>query len=203
MSQRLGSLLPWLFLAPILVWAALPGHADGDAAIDALKVRVEDGQVLASFRLEHLFDDEYRRRVQSGLPTELIYEFQLRRERRRWWDATLAEGSVQVVAMYSATTDEYLINFKQDGQLVESRVVRDVEAAREAMTRLERFAVFSLPERDPDEDLQLRVRAELGTKTLLAFIPRTVHTDWTTSTHFHPVEGATAPPRTPSIRSAR
>lgn len=195
-ARRLGTYLSPLLLILAVIWLVHPGDAEGDGApdaqIDDLTVRVEEGRLLASFRLHHAFDAEFQRKVRSGLPTEIVYEFELKRRRRSWFDATVATGRLQVVAMYNATTDEYLVNFKHDGELVSSRSVREVDAVRDNLTRLGDVFVFALGERPPNQKLYLRVRAELGTKTVLAFIPRTLETDWAVTGSFRALEGQSA-----------
>lgn len=183
-ARRLGTFLPLGILALCIAWMAFPGNADTHAVIGQLSTRIESSRLLASFRLDHAFDDDFQRKVRSGLPTDIIYHFELRRSRRNWFDASVAESRVQVVAMYNATTEEYLVNFKHDGELVNSRSVREVDAVRAMLTRVEDFPVFSLASRDPDDRLILRVRAELGTKTFLAFIPRTIRSDWAATDPF-------------------
>lgn len=192
-ARRLGTYLPFLVLVLTAVWlfsaGDVEGNGAGDAEIDDLSARIEDGRLFASFRLDHALGDDFQRKVRSGLPTEIVYVFELRRPRRSWWDATVARSRMQVVAMYNATTDEYLVNLKHDGELVSSRSVREVDAVRAALTRLDDVFVFSLVNRPQSERLHLRVRAELGTKTWLAFIPRTLETDWQATKPFLPMNG--------------
>lgn len=195
-ARRLGTYLP--FLIPVLVaaWLFTAGDAEGngagDAEVDDLSARIEGGRLFASFRLDHALGDDFQRKVRSGLPTDIVYVFELRRPRRSWWDATVARSRMQVVAMYNATTDEYLVNFKHDGELVSSRSVREADAVRAALTRLDDVLVFSLADLPQSEKLHLRVRAELGTKTWLAFIPRTIETDWAGTNAFLPLDGRVA-----------
>ena len=158
-------------------WLALSVYAASEARIDDLQARLNGDSVEASFRLEGAFDDDFRRRLASGLPTEIIYRFVLEQPRRRWLNKGVGSSSLQVVAMYNAITGEYLVNFKKDGNLVESRVERDEEQLRNAMMSFESVGVFT-PVSAEKGRLQLRVRAELGTSTFLAFIPRTLATDW-------------------------
>ena len=85
--------------------------------------------------------------------------------------------------MYNAVSQEYLVNFKREGKLVESRLVRHLPELEAAMTRFERVPVFRL---DDDERgrLLVKARAELGSRTLLSFIPVNVTTDWAESRKF-------------------
>lgn len=180
MAMKHGFLTAFsIFLLCLLgVWSTSSAQAGAEAGIRELDLQLEGNQALISLRLENAFNQEFQQRIESGLPTDLTFRFVLERDRRTWFDKTVARGSLQVIAMYNAVTSEYLVNFKKDGNLIESRVLRDQEELRSAMTELSQFPMFSMSGRDPQERLQLRVRAELGTRMFLAFIPRTVATDW-------------------------
>ena len=179
----------WLLVAALVIavlWTAWVSaqESSGEARITDLEIRVAEQQLYASFRLEGAFDDSFQRRIESGLPTEFVFELSLDRDRRTWFDQSVAWGRLKVIAMYNAVTGEYLVNFWRDGDLTESRVVREPEEVRRAMTEMIDLPIFSVEGRDPQERLRLRVRAELGTRNLLAFIPRTLHTSWAESRRF-------------------
>lgn len=166
------------------LWSTLNAEAGAEAGIQELDLKLDGNQALVSLRLENAFNQEFQQRVESGLPTDLTFRFVLERDRRTWFDKTVASGSLQVIAMYNAVTSEYLVNFKKNGNLIESRVIRDPDQLRSAMTRLSQYPMFSMAGRDPQERLQLKVRAELGTRMFLAFIPRTVATEWAKTPSF-------------------
>jgi len=146
------------------------------ARIVDLTVTIEGEQVLVSFRLTHAFDDNLKRRLESGLATGIVFDFELVRKRRMWFDRTLAKGQLQVSAMYNAVSRDYLVNFKHDGVLVESRLLRAPDALFAAMSDFVRLAVF--PVAEWRGEMVVRVRAELGTGSLLFFIPTLKTTDW-------------------------
>ena len=150
----------------------------GDPAIEDLRVTVDGGQVLVGFHLANGLDADTRERIDSGLPTSFIYELELKRDRKHWWDHGLDATILEVVAMYNAVTREYLVNTKQGGKLIESRTVRDAEELERAMTVFESFPAFTL-EADPDNSRFLvRVRVDLGPGAVLGFIPYQRSTDW-------------------------
>ena len=162
-----------------VLWIGTGVRADAEARLQELGVKRDGQRLLVSCQLDGAFDEPFRQRPQSGLPTPLVYRFVLERERRSWFDASVARSRLQVVAMFNAVTSEYLINFKHDGELIQSKVVRDAEQLEKAMTVLEDFPLFTLDERLREDDYYVRGRVELGTRTVLAFIPRTLATDWT------------------------
>lgn len=170
----------------LLILASLAAADLGAAEISELRVALAEGQVVASFRLEGGFDDKLVERVESGLATTLIYDLELMRDRKRWFDRNLEEASLTVVGIYDAVRREYLVNTKLDGRLLESRMVHDLEALEEAMTRFDRLPVFTLEPLPDDRRILVRVRAELGTAHVLGFIPSSITTDWVESNKLRP-----------------
>lgn len=171
----------WLVGIGLLLAAPV---AQAEPRVVGLEVEVEDNQVLLSFRLDGALDERFLERVESGLPTGVVYRFELQGDRKRWFDKTLKRSTLQVVAMYDAIEEEYLVNLKLDGKLVESRMVRDLEELARVLTRFERVPVFGLQDVPRRWRLQVRLRAELGSKTILSMIPAKIHTDWIASAKF-------------------
>ncbi|MEM7355631.1 MAG: DUF4390 domain-containing protein [Acidobacteriota bacterium] len=163
-------------------------RTDEDSAMKSritdVRLAFDEQDVLLSFKLLGVFDDNFRRRLESGLPTSLKYEFELRRSRKSWFDKATQTGNLQVDAMYNAVTREYLINFKHDDQLIESRVVKDPAELLSSMTEFADFPVFSAEGKNPQQRFRVRVRSELRTRTIFFFIPSTVHTDWAETRKF-------------------
>ncbi len=167
---------------------AIAERETGDEATDPritdVRLGFEDQHMLLSFKLLDAFDSRLRKRVDSGLPTSFTFDFQLVRSRKSWFDKAVDSGTLQVGAMYNAVTREYLINFKHDGNLIESRVVKDADELLAAMTEFSDFPVFSIEGKNRQQRLRVRTRAELRTKTIFFFIPSTVHTDWAETRKF-------------------
>lgn len=168
-----------------LALAVLGGMEARAAEIRDLAATLDGPRVLVSLRLAGAFDEALVARVESGLPTTLRYDFELLGDRKRWLDRGIEGSSLTVVGMYDAVRREYLINFKLDGRLLESRVVHDLAELERAMTRLEGVPAFALGEEDGHR-LLVRARAELGYRHLLGFIPTRVLTEWAESRKFRP-----------------
>lgn len=155
-----------------------------DAAITRPRVAVEGNRALVSFELDEGLDARFLERVRSGLPTGFVYRLELLKDRKRWYDRPLAETTLQVVAMYDAVSREYLINRKLGGKLVESRTVGDLESLARELTRVDSLPAFHLDGFPRSWRLLVRVRAELGSRTILSIIPAKVRTDWSESKKF-------------------
>lgn len=166
------SFLPHLLLVGLLA-AASTGPEIRDLSIAA-----SGGQVLVSFRIEDAFTPELRERIASGLPTSLVYELELLRDRKRWWDRGVDTSRIEIVAMYNAVTDEYLVNTKHDGKLIGSRTVREVAELERAMTELGAFPAFAVEPESARTRYLVRARIGLGAGTFLGFIPYQRTSPW-------------------------
>lgn len=153
--------------------------------IERFQVALEGRDVLVGMEVLGGVSAELLDRIQAGLPSGIRYRFRLYRDHQRWFDDALESADLETVAMYNAVTGEYLVNIKLGGKLLDSRVVQDPKELVEALTRLDAVHIFTLDEGIPrDWRLLLRVRAEVGTRTVLAFIPQRIATPWTRSRKF-------------------
>jgi hypothetical protein len=174
--------------AVALAWLGLLFAAEptGKPRLSEPQVGVDGQRVEVSFELIDGFDAELLERIRTGLPSGFLYDFRLLRDRKRWFDVEIDSSRLQVVAMYNAVTREYLVNTKQDGRLIASHVVREVEELERALTRFDSIPVFTVDDGGGSRRLLIRMRAELASTTFLAFIPRRVATNWVYSRKFLP-----------------
>jgi hypothetical protein len=170
----------WKAFAPLLL-LLVPRAAAQEPRIENLSVARQNGRILVSFELLEALDDEMIDRVESGLPTELMYTLRLEHPRVWWFDNVFERATLQVVAMYNAVTREYLVNYKLDGRLIESRVVNDLEELKRAMTLIHNLPAFEIEDELPPGRMQLTVRAQLGYKPILFLFPNRVDTNWARS----------------------
>ena len=159
-----------------------------EARITDVRLGFGEQQIQLSFKLLDAFDEDFQKRIDSGLPTSFTFDLVLERTRKRWFNKNVDESTLQVSAMYDAVGRQYLINYKHDGSLIESRVVKDPGELRSTMTEFTDFPAFSTEGKNPRQRLRVRVRAELRTRTIFFFIPSTVHTDWAETRKFRLAE---------------
>jgi uncharacterized protein DUF4390 len=167
----------------LLLFAA---EAQAAAEISDFRVAVDGERALVSLKLKRAMSSRFWERVQSGLPTSIVYRFQLEKDRKRWYDTQLQESTFEATAIYDAVERQYTVNYKLDGKLVESRTVRDQAALAGALSRVEALPVFTLGKLPARWRLLIRARAELGSKTILSLIPVDITTDWVESRKFRP-----------------
>lgn len=174
-----------------LTLALLSSSALGaEPHLSEVRVALEDRNLEVSFELLEAFSDETLERIRTGLPTGFVYQFRLDRDRKRWFDASLAKSTLQVVAMYNAVTAEYLVNYKLDGELIESRVVRERLDLELALTRLAGVPVFNLENIKTRDRILVRAQADLGSKTGFLFLPTRITTGWHRSRKFRASDGS-------------
>lgn len=171
-------------LLALLGLLLLASQARAEAKITDLRVTLDGGRVLASFTLRDGLDGRLAQRIDSGLPTSILYEIELHKDRKRWYDNRLDRATLEAVAVHDAVARTYTVHLRLDGELIESRTVRDREALEAAMTRIDAVPVFTLDDRAPRGRLLIKVRAQLGSRTLLGFIPAAIHTEWRDSNKF-------------------
>jgi hypothetical protein len=170
-----------MWKAAALLLFLLVSPASGEPRIEDLSVARQNGRILVSFTLLDALDQEMLDRVQSGLPTELSFTLRLEHPRVWWFDNVFERATLQVVAMYNAVTREYLVNYKLDGRLIESRIVTDFDELEQAMTRIHSLPAFEITEEMPQGRAQLTVRAQLGSKPILFLFPNRIDTNWARS----------------------
>jgi hypothetical protein len=168
----------------LLLFFFLASQARADAKISEIKINLDGDRVLTTFTLRDAFDRRLAERVDSGLPTSILYRFELDRDRKRWWDQKLKTNTLEVVATYDAVARAYTVHFRLDDKLIESRTVRERKALEEAMTEIQSLPAFSLAGLPRDGRLLVKVQAEMGSRTMLSFIPVTINTDWKESSKF-------------------
>jgi hypothetical protein len=174
----------WAELLAVLLTAASAAIPAAAAELSTPQVSVVDAKLELTWQLDGAFDEVLLARLDSGLPTGFLYRFELLRDRKHWWDDKRRETTLEVVAMYNAVGHEYLVNFKHDGRLIESRLARNRGELETAMSRFERVPLFVVEGLPTSGRLLIKGRAELGTRTLFSFIPIDIETDWAESRKF-------------------
>ncbi|MFL6262389.1 MAG: DUF4390 domain-containing protein [Thermoanaerobaculia bacterium] len=170
----------------LLCFFLFASRAFADAEISEIKIGLDADRVLTTFTLGGAFDRRFAERVDSGLPTSILYRLELFRDRKRWWDQRLRESTFEVVATYDAVARAYAVHYKLNDKLIESRTVRERRTLEEAMTRVERLPAFSVAGLPREWRLLVKVEAELGSRTVLSLIPVTISTPWRESPKFRP-----------------
>ncbi len=182
MRWRSALCCAFLFLLPCLCGSI----ALAQGKISGLRATVEGDQVLVSFRLDGGIDKQLLERIDTGLPTRIVYELELARDRKRWYDQGLRRNSLEITATYDAVARETNLHYRLSGELIESKTVRDRPALLEALRRIDRLPVFKTQGLTLGVRYLVLARAILGSRMVLAIIPTDVRTDWSESNKFRP-----------------
>lgn len=166
--------------AVALAWLGLlfAAGSPGKPSLEQPRLTVDGRRLAVSFALTNGFSDELLERIRTGLPSGYVFDIRLLRDRKRWFDLQIDATRLEVVASYDAVSREYLVNTKQDGRLIESRVVRTEQELERALTRFEKVPLFTLEGDGGPRRLLVRMRAEIDSTNFLFFIPRRVATPW-------------------------
>ena len=162
------------------------GSSSDRPTLNDFRVSLQGRQVEVSVQLVNGFTDELFERIETGLATGYTYHFVLYRDQKRWWDNKLDSSKLDVTASYDAVTREFLINYKQNGKVIDSRIARDRDELERFMTHIDGVTVFELGALNPKRRYLLRGRAILGSKTSLLIIPSQITTEWVRSRKFRP-----------------
>lgn len=165
-------------------------EGDGEPRIAAVEVAVDGNLARVGFRLEDAVTPRFVERLESGLPTGFLYRLELLKDRKRWFDRGVELATLQVFAMYDAATRGYLVNYKLDGKLIESRLVRGLPDLERAMTVIEALPAFELEGLPRSWRLLVRVQADVGAQTHFGILPGRLVTDWRESRKFRTLNPA-------------
>ncbi|MCH9651774.1 MAG: DUF4390 domain-containing protein [Deltaproteobacteria bacterium] len=170
-----------------LLWTLPSTAADAPKPrIAGLSVSFEGPQVIVSFGLRHAFQSGLRERIESGLSTSVIYDIQLVRDRKWWLNRKVLSSQLEVTAKYDVLTLEYRLNFKLNGKLIDSKIFQDLGLLERAMSQVVDLPAFVVERGENRREITLRVRADLGSRTIMSLIPTRITTDWAESRRFVP-----------------
>jgi len=143
-----------------LVVAALGAGMDL-AGADAIKVvsLVKDQRIYVSFTMDRGFTDDLRAAIQSGLPTTISYDVELRREVAGWFDKTLQSATVSAIVQYDNLTRRYRLSRTVDGRGEEPTVTEGEGDVRRWLTTFDRLPLFTTDRLDANVEYYVRVHA--------------------------------------------
>ncbi|HXE80442.1 MAG TPA: DUF4390 domain-containing protein [Vicinamibacterales bacterium] len=130
------------------------------AAQDQLRIVpiVSDRQVLVSFEFQDAYTDELREVIESGLPTTLTYDLELRMPARVWVDRTIATAAVAITVQYDNLTRRYSLTRTVDGRVEDALVTEREEEVRRWLTTVHRLPLCSISKLQRNREYYVRVR---------------------------------------------
>lgn len=178
------ALIPAAVLAATFFTTATAPAAKDPLRIPQVETVVSGREVRVETRLAPGLPPEVRARLASGLPTTVTWEVRLSVSRRKWWDGLEDERRYDVTATYRPMRDDYALERRLDGRLLETVVVAGREEAERALGALPGLPCFTLGSHLAGRPLVVRVRCVYGTGMALGFVPTRSMTGWRRSPVF-------------------
>jgi Domain of unknown function (DUF4390) len=158
-GPMIGSLLALLAVAPLVA-----------QSIRVTSLTRED-RVLVSFELTEVYNDDLKAAIQSGLPTSITYDVELRRATTLWVDRLVDTARVTASVRFDNLTRRYQISVMRDGRVEDSRVTEDEQAVQQALTAFSRLPLFRTASLEPNAEYYVRVRAQTRPRNSLFVLP--------------------------------
>ncbi|MGB7219702.1 MAG: DUF4390 domain-containing protein [Vicinamibacterales bacterium] len=141
-----------------VLWLAVGVLAQAQAAPVLVTPIARDGQVLVSFDLGVGLSADLRDAIQSGLPTTLSYEVELRRAAATWFDRTMAAVTVTASVRFDNLTRQYQLSRTLAGK-AEASQTEDEGAVGRWLTEFERVPLSLTSVLEANGEYYVRVRA--------------------------------------------
>jgi len=157
-----------VLLAAILLSFVVHAAENGDISVTPI---AREGQVLVSFELSDGLTPDVRDAIQSGLPTTLSYEVELRRGEPTWFDRTISSVTITATVRFDNLTRRYQMSRTFDGRVEDARPTGDQGAVRLWMTRFEQIPVSTTASLEANGEYYVRVRAHTRPRNTWFFWP--------------------------------
>ena len=160
-------LLPLALILAVLLPAA--GHCDdaasaaGGFVIEHAALRVVGGTCVADAHIDFAFSDDNLEAMHNGVALTVIVDIEVRRERRRWWNETLAARALRYRIETNALTGRYRVRNLHDGS---ARNYRSLDEVVEGLGRLESVPIVNRARLAADARHTARIRALLDIEAL-------------------------------------
>ena len=130
-------------------------------AVESLRIVpiVRDEQVVVSFSLSDVFNEQVREAIASGLRTTFTYDVELRMIVPAWVDRTVATAVVSASDQYDNLTRRHSLSRAIDGRVVDAIVTEDEAVVRAWLTELTRVPLVHTSRLDPRREYYVRVAA--------------------------------------------
>jgi hypothetical protein len=151
-----------LFLVVITVCKPVQLYAQ-EATITDFTVSNSENQLLLYLTVKDCFTDEMETAIHNGIPATFTFYVDLYQLRKAWPDKKIASLNFNHIMGYDSLKKEYQIRRaeKNDNKLTSS-----LEEAKNLMSEINDFQVFSLEQLDIETSYKIKVKAKLAKKTL-------------------------------------
>lgn len=168
-AERLRPALARLALTALLVLgsglATAPARAADNAfVIKRVETRLVDGVYLLDARIDYRFSAEALKALRNGVPLLILLDIQVR-QKRWYWNRTLAELEQGYLLLYHALSEQYIIHNLNSGA---QEHFRSLGAALASLGRIRNLPLIDARLLQADEDYEVRLRTYLDIESLPA-----------------------------------
>ena len=145
------------------------GHAGqapspgGGFTVEHAALRTVGGACVVDARIDFAFNEDNLEAMRNGVAVTVIVDLEVRRERGRWWDETLAAREIRYRVETNVLTGRYRVRNLGDGS---TRNHRSLEEAMETLGDLESIPVIARARLSDDARHAARIRARLDIESL-------------------------------------
>ncbi len=156
---------PRLWLAGLLLAAAAGAAEPGLFRVTTAETRLADGVFLLSARIEYRLSPEALEALDSGVPLFVVLDIRVERQRRWWWNSTVARLQQRYLLLYHALSEKYVVHSLNSGAQANYRSLAEALAA---LGRVEDLPLMDSNLLDPGAEYRVRLRAYLDIEALPA-----------------------------------
>lgn len=156
LSRCFPALLALLLALPAGHGPARADALDGELAVQSAFVNVESGVYQLQARVRYPVNDQIRAALRDGVSLTFDLEARVERERRYWLDAGVVALRLRRELSYHTVSDRYVV---REAAAAEQDSYPTLEAALEALGRIDRWPILVQSQIDPRRDYVVSVRA--------------------------------------------
>ncbi len=156
----------WL-AALLLGLAALPGPAvatDHEFVVKSIETALDEGVWRLDAKIDYRFSEAALAALRNGVPLLIQVDIQVR-EKRWYWNLTLAELTQGYLLLYHALSDTYIVHNLNSGT---QDHYRNLDAALADLGHIRNLPLIDAKLLEPDKDYEVRLRARLDIESLPA-----------------------------------
>lgn len=152
----------------LLITTMLAFADEGSVAIKHASIKKEAGLYMLNADLEMSLSPEVEEAINKGVPVEFLYQFNLVKSRKYWFDKDILEAETAIVVSYHALSRQYLVN--HDGRQTSHEILRE---AMVELVQLYDWPVFDQTVIEPDETYEATLNVKLNKSKL----PKVIQVD--------------------------
>ena len=164
--------------AALLTGSAHPAQAEEPQALVVLSVERIEAGVRFDLALDGSLPQKQVDELAQGERVSVIWEVELVRDRRMWFNTTVAKLELRASAVYDPLTQRYSLERRVGKELIDSAEAGRRGEAIEWLTRVKEAIVPVQGKAFERPRLRWRVRAILDRKLVMLLVPTTVTTEW-------------------------